>query len=70
MSLFFFKKIHNFTELFDKIFNRYNKISQKNSEVFWLVWIGEIEKKMSKIKKRIVNDGVFEKYSILNIFIS
>jgi len=28
------------------------------------------KKYVNKIKKRIVNDGVFEKYLILNIFIS
>jgi len=32
--LFFFKKIHNFSDLLDKISNRYDKTSQKNSEFF------------------------------------
>jgi len=34
ISLFFFKKIHNFPELFDKLSNRYNKTLQKISEFF------------------------------------
>jgi len=41
--------------------------------IFWQVWIGEIGKKdyqnAKRIKKQIVNDGIYEKFWISNVHI-
>jgi len=38
--------------------------------IVWQVWIGEIgKKKMSKIlKKQMVNDGIYEEFSISHVY--
>jgi len=41
--------------------------------IFWQVWIGEIGKKITKMKKKwekqIVNDGIYEEFFISNVYI-
>jgi len=41
--------------------------------IFWQVWIGEIGKKdyqnAKRIKNQIVNDGIYEEFGILNVYI-
>jgi len=42
--------------------------------IFWLVWIGEIAKKDYQnakkiLKKQIVNDEIYEKFWISNVYI-
>jgi len=42
-------------------------------KIFWQVWIGEIGKKdyqnAKRIKKTIVNDGIYKEFWISNVYI-
>ena len=59
----------NFLEFSDKIYNHYNKASQKCLEFFDKFGQVKQEKKDVKNAKKIVKDGIYEEFWISNVYI-